>query len=102
MMAESGAILDRRCGEIGRDPASIHRTAAALVFASRDEARLATLRSRDTGRPTLIGTPAELADEMRAYEKAGVHELIVPGFAYRSSAEAEEALGLIMEGARAL
>ena len=100
MMAEAGAILDRRCAEIGRDPKSIHRTAAALVFPSLDETRLAALRARDLGRPCVIGTPAQITEELHSYDKAGVHELIVPGFTYRSAAERDEALGLIMEGFR--
>ncbi len=102
MMAETGAILDQRCAQIDRDPKSIERTAAALVFATRDEAVLAKLRSRDTGRPTLIGNPAELTEELAAYERAGVHELIVAGFAYRTAPEREDALGLIMEALHGL
>lgn len=102
MMAETGAILDQRCAQIDRDPKSIERTAAALVFATRDEAVLAKLRSRDTGRPTLIGNPTELTEELAAYERAGVHELIVAGFAYRTAPEREDALGLIMEALHGL
>ena len=102
MMAETGAVLDQRCEAIGRDPKSIERTAAALVFATRDETTLAKLRATDTGRPTLIGNPEQLTEELAAFEKAGVDELVVAGFTHRSAQDRADTLGLIIEALRGL
>jgi F420-dependent oxidoreductase-like protein len=78
LLAHKGAVLDLHCEANGRDPASIVRSANALVIVSEDEDRLARFRDRDLGRPTIVGTPAEAVEVMAAYRDAGVDELIVP------------------------
>jgi F420-dependent oxidoreductase-like protein len=78
LLAQKGAVLDRHCEAIGRDPASIVRSANALVIVSDDEQRLARFRNRDLGRPTIVGTPDEAVEVIAAYRDAGVDELIVP------------------------
>lgn len=100
MMAEAGAVLDVRCEAIGRDPKSLHRTAAALVYVSEDAKRVAELRGHTIERPTVIGTPEDVAAELTAYARAGVRELVVPGFAYRSDGQREENLSLLLRAAQ--
>ena len=78
LLAQKGAVLDRHCEAIGRDPSSIVRSANALVIVSEDEDRLARFRDRDLGRPTIVGTPAEAVEVVVAFRDAGVDELIVP------------------------
>jgi F420-dependent oxidoreductase-like protein len=80
LMAHKGAILERHCEAIGRDPAEISRSAIALLFLSDDEAYVAKMRARDHGRATLIGTPAQAVEIIHQYAAAGVDELIVPDF----------------------
>ena len=80
LLAQKGAVLDRHCETIGRDPAEITRSAIALLHLSDDPDYLARMRSRDHGRATIIGTPAEVVDIVQQYAAAGVHELIVPDF----------------------
>ena len=92
VLAAKGAVLERHCASIGRDPATIEHSAVALLFLTDDAAQLASLRARDLGRPALIGTPGELQEIVGAYRDAGVDELIVPGFTFRSPAEREETL----------
>jgi F420-dependent oxidoreductase-like protein len=77
-LAEKGAVLERRCEEIGRDPAEISRSAQALLYLSDDEAWLARHRGRDDGRPTIVGTPSEVQDIIGRYRDAGVDEVIIP------------------------
>jgi len=74
------SVLDRHCEDQGRDPATIARSAQALLFMSDDEGFLARRRSADLGRATIIGTPAEVTDVVGRYVEVGVDELIVPDF----------------------
>ena len=74
------AILDGHCADVGRDPAQIQRSAVALLFLSDDAAFVEKMRSRDIGRPVIVGNVAEVQETVRAYAEAGVDELIVPDF----------------------
>jgi F420-dependent oxidoreductase-like protein len=80
LLAQKGAVLERHCEDLGRDPAPVLRSANALLYLSEDETWLASRRDRDVGRPTIVGTPAEVLDIVGAYADAGVDELIIPDF----------------------
>jgi F420-dependent oxidoreductase-like protein len=71
-------VLDQRCEEIGRDPRTLSRSAQAIVLLGDDEEWVATRRSEPQAMPTLIGMPAQLVDELAAYQQAGLDELVVP------------------------
>jgi F420-dependent oxidoreductase-like protein len=73
-------ILERHCADVGRDPSQIQRSAVALLFLSDDEAFVEKMRSRDIGRPTIIGNVKQVQEIVAAYAEAGVDELIVPDF----------------------
>lgn len=96
VLAQKGAVLDRHCEAEGRDPASVHRSAVALLFMNDDEAVNAKLRSTPIERPHLIGTPAEIVEQMQAYRAAGVAEYILPPFTFRSAAERAETVERFM------
>lgn len=67
------AVLDRRCEEHGRDPASVRRSTQAVVeLVDRGAAR------PETDEQTLAGTPAEVVDVLGRYRDAGLDEFIVP------------------------
>ncbi len=74
------SVLDQHCADIGRDPAEIQRSAVALLFMSEDNAFLEQMRNANLQQPSIIGTPAEVAEIVADYESAGVDELIVPDF----------------------
>jgi len=74
------AILDRYCGEIGRAPRAIQRSAVALLFLTDDRAVIERMRSRPAARPMIVGNGDEVREIVRAYRDAGVDELIVPDF----------------------
>ncbi len=97
LLAQKGAVLERHCADLGRDPAEIRRSANALLFLSEDPAWVAERRTRDVGRPTILGTPAEVVDIVAAYEAAGVDELIIPDFNLRDPAYKRETMDLFME-----
>lgn len=74
------SILDQHCADLGRDPANIQRSAVALLFMSDDQNYIDGMRARDIGRPSIIGTPAEVRDIVSQYADIGVNEIIVPDF----------------------
>ncbi len=74
------SILDQHCEALGRDPASIQRSAVALLFLSDDEAFLKQVREGDASRPMIVGNASEVQDIVAAYQEAGVDELIIPDF----------------------
>ena len=80
VLARKGEVLERHCGDVGRDPGEIARSAQALLFLSDDESFLARMRERDIGQAAIVGTPAEVQEVVGAYVEAGVDELIVPDF----------------------
>jgi alkanesulfonate monooxygenase SsuD/methylene tetrahydromethanopterin reductase-like flavin-dependent oxidoreductase (luciferase family) len=74
-----GAVLDRHCEDVGRDPGEIVRTASLAVFLSEDEAWLASLRDRGIGSDgqAFVGTPEQVRDLVGHYADAGVGELLL-------------------------
>lgn len=74
------AVLDQHCERVGRDPSSIQRSAAALVYLSDDRALVKRIREQPQTRPSIAGDASELAAIVADYARAGVDELIVPDF----------------------
>ncbi len=74
------AILDQHCDAAGRDPANIQRSAVALLFLSNDEAFIKRMKGSPAAMPSIVGNVAEVRDIVKAYQDAGVDELIVPDF----------------------
>lgn len=85
-------VLARHCDELGRDPAEIKRSTQALVTIVDDAAEAQRLRSRPSERPQLIGSPAEVTDQLGAYHDAGLDELIVPDWFWGDVAQRNDAL----------
>ena len=77
LMAHKAQVLERHCLEIGRDPATIKRSAQAVMLMSDDAAQLRAWRAADSGVPRIIGTPSEIADVMARYGEVGVDEFVV-------------------------
>lgn len=98
VLAAKGAVLDQHCETIGRDPASVRRTAVALLMLCDTEADAAALRQREWPRAVVIGTAEQLVETMHEYEAAGVGEFIVPGFSFSSVAQRDEKLAAFSEG----
>jgi F420-dependent oxidoreductase-like protein len=90
VLAHKGSVLDRHCEDLGRDPATIRRSAQALLFLSDDDAWLEAQRAKPMPMATMIGTPSELVDIVGAYAEAGVDELIVPDFTLGPPPRAKE------------
>lgn len=71
------SVLERHCEEIGRDPATIERSAQALVFMSDDAAQLKSWRDEHAGSRALIGSPEEISALFAGYELIGLDEFVV-------------------------
>lgn len=69
-LAAKGAVLDRHCEAIGRDPAEIARSAQVVVDLGGQPFSEPV--------PTIRGSAQQLQDAMAAYADAGVSEFILP------------------------
>ena len=87
-------LLAEHCAAVGRDPAEIARSTQALVYLSTDESWLAPRRADPTARARLLGTPAEVVEQVAAYAVAGVDELIVPDWMMGSAERTKDTLDL--------
>lgn len=97
LLRHKNGVLERHCEDIDRDPATIKRSAQGLLFLFDDPVKAAEMRSRDLGRPMLVGTPAELVEVVASYVEAGVDELIIPDFNLPQGAQKLEIMDTLME-----
>lgn len=79
-IAERGAVLDAACEAIGRDPATVARSAQALVLLTDDEAAARGFVEAVAPRAAIGGTPAQVAEVAAGWAAMGLDELIVPDF----------------------
>ena len=87
VLAHKGAILNRYCEEVGRDPKSIAHSAQGMLTFTDDAAVLERMKA--SGRPVIGGDGPGIRALVEQYTEAGVDELIIPGFNLgRSLAEA--------------
>ena len=71
VLAAKGAVLDRHCAAIGRDPSTIHRSAQVVVNLDGTGARFSRL-------PSVEVSAGELQDLLARYAVAGVDEFVLP------------------------
>ncbi len=67
-------LVDRICGEVGRDPAAVERTVAVQVRLPGGTGRIQGDYAVDPT-PPLEGPPDVIAEELRAYAREGIHEV---------------------------
>jgi F420-dependent oxidoreductase-like protein len=78
LFRRKASVLNRHCEAFGRDPSSIARSTQALLYLSKDRRWLEERRAEPTHRPRLIGTSAEVIDQISEYAEIGLDELIIP------------------------
>lgn len=84
------AVLDQHCERLERDPATIARSSAALVYLSDDPAVVRRIREEPQPRQSIAGNAEQLREIIAEYEAAGLDELIVPDFHMTSGCGAEK------------
>jgi alkanesulfonate monooxygenase SsuD/methylene tetrahydromethanopterin reductase-like flavin-dependent oxidoreductase (luciferase family) len=75
MLLHKSKVLDEHCERVGRDPASIWRTASANVIITDDAAEVKALRERRGW--NITGNARAVQDEVAKYLDAKVSELIL-------------------------
>jgi F420-dependent oxidoreductase-like protein len=90
------SVLHSHCEQAGRDRGEIHVSTQALFFLSTDKDWLNDKRQSQSGRPAIIGTPAEVTDIVGQYQDAGADELIIPGGTLGSLQRAKDTCDLFM------
>ncbi len=81
VIAERGAVLDRRCESIDRDPGSVHRSTQALVMLTDDRSRASEFLDSVAPRAAFAGPAEAFAELCGRWAAAGVDEVIVPDVA---------------------
>lgn len=76
------------CHQEGRDPATIHRSAQAMIFLTKDNATRDKLRSRVPAGRSLVGSASELVDLIGGYVEQGLDEFALPDFTLGKTVEA--------------
>jgi F420-dependent oxidoreductase-like protein len=96
VITHKSAVLDRFCARVGRDPATIDRSAQALVFVSADSAQVEAEAARSLA-PTIVGTPQQLVDTLGRYAEAGLAEFIVPDRSLGTGSQRRDAMDAFIE-----
>lgn len=96
-VAERAAVLDSRCEAIGRDPASIKRSAQALVMLTDDRSAADAAIDRTGGRAMIAGSTDDFAEAVVEWQSIGLGEVIVPDFVLGTGARRVESMDAIIE-----
>jgi F420-dependent oxidoreductase-like protein len=96
VIAHKSAVLDRFCAEAGRDPATIDRSAQALVLIGADSADLQARAARSP-LPLIGGTPQQLVDTLARYAEAGLDEFIVPDRTLGTGSQRRDMMDMLIE-----
>lgn len=86
----AGGALDKlhtACEQVDRDPSTIWKSTQALVFMTDNAEFAANIKGGDMGARSIIGSNAELVDQVGRYAELGFDELIVPDFTLGASPE---------------
>ena len=86
----AGGALEKlltACEQVGRDPATMWKSAQALVFVSDDAEFAANIMGSDMGPRSIVGSTDELVDQLGRYAELGFDEFIVPDFTHGRTAE---------------
>ncbi len=100
VLAAKGAVLERHCEAVGRDPGGIRRSAQVLIDLEGAAGRSDMPHRRMPHRrayPTASGSVSELQEMLHAYEEARVGEFIVPDWNLGTGAARSDAMDRFME-----
>lgn len=72
--------LKAACDDVGRDPATVHTSAQALVFLNDDPGFAEKVAAGPMGDRSIVGSPDQLVEQLQRYAELGFDEFIVPDF----------------------
>lgn len=75
------------CEQVDRDPATLWKSAQALVFVSDNADLAANIRAGEMGERSILGSNDQLIEEFGRYAELGFDELIIPDFTLGGTAE---------------
>ena len=78
----SMAKLRAACARVERDPATMHTSAQALVIVTDDQTTIDKVRAGGMAERTIVGSIAQIVDEVGGYVEHGFDEFIVPDFTF--------------------
>lgn len=95
-LRERAAVLDRRCEEAGRDPATIERSVQAMVMVTDDAGHARHFLDRLGPRAAFAGEPAAFAELVAEWAEAGVAEVVVPDAFLGRAAERRDRMDALL------
>jgi alkanesulfonate monooxygenase SsuD/methylene tetrahydromethanopterin reductase-like flavin-dependent oxidoreductase (luciferase family) len=90
-------VLERECLGIGRDPASIHRSAHIGLVKDEQELRdrFGDYKVTDVGAAVLFGSDQHVLDGIRAFEQAGADQILFAGAVREGTEQLERVAALL-------
>jgi len=89
--AEKMQLFRRACEQVGTDPQSLRKSVQALVFMSENPETLAKYREIAEPGRAIVGTPAELVEQIGQYQADGFDEFILLGTTLGKHADGRQA-----------
>ncbi|MEX2293640.1 MAG: TIGR03560 family F420-dependent LLM class oxidoreductase [Acidimicrobiales bacterium] len=99
-IAERSEVLEQRCEAVGRDPATIKRSAQALIILTEDGNEARDAQDRTGNRATIAGTTDDIVEAVAAWQAVGVDEVIIPDFTLGRGARRVDRLDAIIQAVR--
>ena len=96
-ISERAGVLERHCDAIGRDPATIRRSAQALVLLTDDPAKADAFVAGTGGRAAIAGTTDDVGEAVAAWQAAGLDEVILPDFTLGKGSNKLERMDALIE-----
>ncbi len=85
LVAERTATYNEACAAVDRDPATMHRSAQAMLFFADDDAAREKVAAFAPAGRSLIGSGQQLIDLIGGYVELGVDEFALPDFTLGNS-----------------
>jgi alkanesulfonate monooxygenase SsuD/methylene tetrahydromethanopterin reductase-like flavin-dependent oxidoreductase (luciferase family) len=95
--ARKVGVLERECERIGRDPASIHRSAHVAVVRDEEERRkrFGTYEYTGVAGAVVFGSDDQVVEGIKAFERAGADQILIAGAVREGTEQLERSAALL-------